>query len=413
MIAKLTKTIRRVSGLFSLVAVAVIVSSSSITQATPANTLDSPVTLWPTPGQGSSVPFWWSYKWNDGPISFCARDGATRNTAIVAQYLNDGAYSNDASLLSFSFFKDDPCAYWGPNDNTLLRWYAKKMVNSNTRIYDSDPSNTDNFADQFFSFRGASIWRPYRGGASATGISDSSRTTTNLYNASNALVRQIKGRYAVNINGAFTYDGGYTYTYNNGDNAQVPNFFIFPNRKIEKDIVLTRNAASRTTPVTSGPKYYRYWTNDWNLQKSGAVPPTVYDNKSYVAYMRKTSVSWCESTNACKPVYYVAYSETNDDPSVGPVGTGACEEWWYAQDIGPIYISAYGYPGDASRPKSGLLTTAECKNAIALNKTVFTGAGVARYIDFPEQYFSTNPSNLLGWLKQDARCVATTCRVDY
>lgn len=401
MLTTFTRLTRTSFVVFTLIAVAMIVGSTSAVLARPANTLDTPVTLWPTPGS-AGTKFWWSYRWYDGPRRQCPNDGRVRNVAIVADYLNDGAY-NDSSLLSLSFFKDDPCTYWWSNNNGILRWYSKRMVNSNTWIYDSDPYNPDNYVNQFFSFRGLSMWTPYRGGASVTGISDPSRTTTDLYNASNGLVRQISGRYAVNIDGVFTYNGGYTYTYNDGDNAQIPNYPIFGNRKIDRDIVLSRNSSYRTTPVTSGYVQKRYFSGDWNLQRSGTTPSTSYD-KADIKYMRKTSFTW-----EGKPVYYVAYMELGDSSSTGPSGEGSCEEWWYAQDIGPIYIAAYN-DGDST---PGLLSRSTCENSIALNKTFYNGVGLVSYINNPEGYFATNPQNLVGYIKQDARCIILGCRVDY
>jgi hypothetical protein len=109
---------------------------------------------WPRPlfddPSSSNDAYWWVYDWHDGARSTCA-DATPKRAAITAGYLHDGAFGDDGielakRLLSISFFKDQPCTYWDPGRNRVLREYAWGWLPPAVRVADPNPA--------FLAFRG-------------------------------------------------------------------------------------------------------------------------------------------------------------------------------------------------------------------------------------------------------------------
>lgn len=259
------------------------------------------------------------------------------------------------------------------------------------------------------SFRGHSEWIPYRTTAWRTDVSDPRRTTTNFYppNSSSPTYR-INGRYAVNIDKRdgkglkFTYLGGYKYSNNHADNTPLPNYVVLPNRMIDADVIVSRNPPSASSALVGSLSYYRYLPDNWNGQRNGGPgyesktnPPNPY-SIAWSMFIRKTSMTW-----EGKPVLYVGFSE-GFDSATGPTGKAMCEEWWFAKDVGPIYIATY--------PLAPLAT---CRNSyLALNQGFYKGTEFIPYYNNPEGHFATSP-NLVGYLKQVERCIVGGCKVVY
>lgn len=375
------------------------------TSAIPTSGLRPAMDFWPLrPGDEQS---WWRYSWTNGPNNTLCNSSA-KELYIAADRLDDGAFdplSNGTDLISFNFFKSDKCIYPGVGSDTLLRWYSRGFVNSSTRI--NDTVNAGNFSQKFLSFRGASFWETDRSGSTRFGQADGT-------------TRSVNGRFAVNLNRRFTYVDGFKFSYTDRNNPtldtplddrQVPNYMVLPDRSLHADVILTRQGDRTPSNIDSAPLYFRYnpdrflkdipEVNDrriaaWNEMRHSLNTGGVAAR--WAMYMRPTSFKW-----EGKEVLYVGFSETNE--SNPPGGVGACEEWWFAQDIGPVYIAVYP---DA--------TPQQCRNGyLAVDKEVFTGVAVVPAIDNPELYFGSGAASaLIGYVKQTERCVHTSnCKVTY
>ena len=371
---------------------------------------------WPIPQPGQK--YWWLYHWTDGPQSSCISSG--QRVGISAQFMDDGAFQNESPyLLSINFFKEDPCTYWAPNQDLFLRWYSKGMITGPSTI--KSTSNPSISTATFMSFRGDSYWKPDR------------TIGSTIFKKNGVSIDSIPGRYAVYINGIFTYRGGTKYTYSNGDNSLLPNYASLPAVPIDADVVLSKNLSLRTPGTdqlvpptnntrvhctysaspTSTPPYWPGWDQEHNYPNqctSGDIRAAMF--------MRQTDYVWTEvwpdGSHHNFSVYYVGYSESGGFDWINPPeteatapgnhGTGACEEYWYAQGRGPIFIAAY--------PNTSLTT---CRDTyLAANKTIYLGGGVYdKAIDHPEQYFSSN-ANLIGTLKLYFACITDgICNIVY
>lgn len=116
---------------------------------------------------------------------------------------------------------------------------------------------------------------------------------------------------------------------------------------------------------------------------------------------------------------YVGFWESGD--YINSNSIGVCEEWWFAENIGPVYIASYS----ASREVT-------CIQNLAASNLILTPSPSCA-IDYPDLYlpaannravvqmsgYKIRPA--LGYLKLDDRCIQspsnvathTSCWVDY
>jgi hypothetical protein len=99
------------------------------------------------------------------------------------------------------------------------------------------------------------------------------------------------------------------------------------------------------------------------------------------------SVYWRQLTYDGKQVQYAGLSETQDVPG----SKGPCEEWWFAEDVGPIFIAKY--------PNK---TRGNCETLLN-----------ASTINNPQQHLDGRLNELVGYIRLVDKClVEGQCRVD-
>jgi len=306
--------------------------------------------FWPLPPSGST--YWWMYDWHKGPFSGCSGSDP-KKVGIAAGRLNDQAFHNDTGLISFSFFKDDACAYWGPGKDEILRWYSRGY----------QPSQLAAVPGSFLSFRGDSRWLVDRTGATQ-------------FVQGGLILDSVNGRYTASLGGTFPFDGGTRYQWSNGlADSQFPSYAVLPDAMRTGDVVVSRDPGRRVpSNLAVAPVYCSYlgqnptdaqrqqaWANERNTPD--ACTPV---NAGFAIFMRSTTYRYQGHA-----VQYVGYSEWAEDAS-GPRanGAGACEEWWYAQDVGPIAVVSY---------RGALLDAASAGNPRTCKQqlTAFNGGNVS------------------------------------
>jgi hypothetical protein len=330
----------------------------------------APATFWPLPAAGSGNVFWWVYDWkygsfSDGTAATCP-DTTARKVGISARYYNDGAF-NGQSLLAINFFKDHRCTYWDPGREAILRWYAQGMTSSATTIFDLEGSQ--NRSSVFLSFRGDSRWLPDRA------------QQTNFRDASGVVSYNINGRYAATVGGQHAFVGGYSYSFVDGD---FPVYGVLPDRPISADVVITRQTVAGRIDDAGRYCSYPAGADGWLAERNTPTTCTAAADVKWALYLRKTSMTY-----QGKQVLYAGYSETPDSG-----GIGACEEWWFAQDIGPIRLGVY--------PTADWTT---CKSRLA-------GTSAGGNVNDPAAHFQSRKSSMRGWLELAGRCTTTGCGVD-
>jgi hypothetical protein len=361
--------------------------------------LKPPMTFWPLPALDSlPIPssdknqaYWWTYDWHEGGARTAVVPGYTcqGKTALSATYFNDGAFhddlSNPANLLAISHFKDSGCMYWRAGFDQLLRWYAYGFVTANTPLFGK--SGSGNAASRFLTFRGDSRW--YHGPSNVTfgttsGVNDT--IITNSY-----------------VGGA--YWNGFKYTSTGGDNHQFPNYTILPDRMVDADVVLAPDDALRLprNPVNNQSIITDAATNcgfgNWNDQRNDVNCTFNSPPGKWALFIRPTTYIY-----QGKEVLYVGYSESG----AAATDRGPCEEWWYAKDIGPIYISVYQWYEDNNVNAYHAPTLNQCKGLLA-------GTRTANYVDVnnPEAFFNSTAATRVGYLKLKNYCILNTCRVSH
>jgi hypothetical protein len=323
-------------------------------------------TFWPLPSAGSGQVYWWVYSWKYGayldspPTAANCPDQAPMKVGVSARYYNDGAFLNDTSLIAINYFKDHACTYRDPGREAILRWYSRGFQPSATTVVDHEGSA--NYSASFLSFRGDGRWMPDRS------------LQTEFRDASGATKQTVNGRYAPTVNSQHAYIDGFSYSFADGD---FPVYGTLPDRPLSADVVVTRQSVPGQ--IDDEGIYCRYAAGQsgWDAQRYQLTNCTTYPPVKWAVYFRRTSFTY-----QGKQVQYVGYSET---PDAG--GAGACEEWWFAEDIGPIYIAKY-------RPQDW----AACKQVLAA-----TSAG--GQVSNPAAHFQQRMPQLRGWLELLESCL--------
>lgn len=332
---------------------------------------------WPLPPAGQT--YWWTYLWSDGNYYPCTGPLPAGVVGLAAQNLNDGAFRSNRvgyeKLISLSFFKAIDCTYWFPGQAEILRWYA--------RGYRSWQNGQDLVAN-ILSFRGHSRWCVDRGGQ--TGFDRGTRTETS-----------INGRYTVasctDPNTNVTYPSPplvsgtrYGLSFANGSPSYanvMPPYPIVPDRPLNLDVTAT--TTYRTT--ANGEQG---WRDARDCNPSGE--PCLGTDQGITWF-----VSWKEVpgyTYAGKKVQYAGFSETGlRNDAIGP-----CEEWWFAEDIGPIYVIIYPF-STLAQAKTLLYGTSVYPNQ-SLDQT-------------PEAHMRRRQNSMVGSLFLTASCLDNSCRVRY
>jgi hypothetical protein len=316
------------------------------------------------PWPQNPVSYWWRYFWADG---VCSPYGPLPKKSVVltANRFNDGAFQGEP-LISVNFFKEDRCSYWGAQlDDPILRWYARGYVPAPNAALGT-----------FLSFRGATAWCCDRN----AGSTQFKRGGHNRY----SVTQRYTFRCPPPDNGnalkflAIRYHG----------NANYPSEPLVPNMPLDRtiselfiyDVLGERDSG---------------WNNVRNCAPTGSNCNAV----------RSVAVQWTVVWRAIpmerytyqgKQVQYAGIVETE------PGQPGQCEDWWFAEDIGPIFIISY--------PNATL--------QFALDHYLYGTApdGLASGNYDPEthaQRHQTGRNQMQGYLALQERCTDSTCSVTY
>jgi hypothetical protein len=293
--------------------------------------------------------------------------------------LNDGAFRSNQpgfeKLISISFFKAVDCTYWYPNRNESLRWYCRGY-----RPWHQG----NNLVANILSFRGHSRW-----------CTDRSGNTIFKRGAANA--EFINGRYTVatcsdpNTNVSHPSPPlvvgtryGDVFTNANPPHAStIPPYAVLPDRPLNLDVTAT----TFYRDIGSGRQG---WWDTRQCDPSGR--PCVGVDRGLTWF-----VSWKEVpgyTYAGKKVQYAGFCE----PGLQPTTIGATEEWWFAEDIGPIYIIAYPF------------STLAQSRLLLYGTSVYPNPGLDQT---PEAHIQRRLDSMVGYLSLTSRCIDGTCSVQY
>lgn len=360
--------------------------------------------FWPLPSENivwadeqEERAYWWKFRWTRGDQRWHPADppgacppGAQHDMFMSAVRMADGAYSG-APMISINMLKQSPCAYWYPRAGVDrgLRWYTKGFL-------PASGLQVNGQTVQFLSFRGWSEW--------------SQRTHDTVHSGNETA--EVLGK-------------GFDYAYTGGARIwnvagcasaedRMPPYAVVPDRPVDVDIVIAASETSAKRPDgtpypsstlnTDPPIDARYcWysasANGWSDLRSsveqGSHCPGGAKAGKWVMHVRST-----QATHLGKPIVYVGFWEQTTDT---PGGVGVCEEWWFAKDIGPVYLVQYP-----------LSTRSACKQNLAISNTIYPPVNVRGYQD-PANYVSY-PDTLgraVGSMALEKHCVTGACQVDY
>jgi hypothetical protein len=277
---------------------------------------------WPLPPAGKI--YWWTYLWADGFNYRCTGPLPAGKMALVAQNLHDGAFRSNQpgveQLISISFFKSIDCSYWSPNRGEILRWYCRGYRGWH---------NGSTLIANILSFRGHSRWCMDRSGNTIL-----KRGTLNA--------DFINGRYtgesATDPNLNVTYPAPplvlgtrYGDVFFNSEPAYantLPPYPVVPDRPLNLDVTVSTFYRNIGTGRQG-------WWDTRQCDPSGRPCVGVDSGTTWF-------VSWKEVpgyTYQGKKVHYAGFCE----PGLQSTTVGPTEEWWFAEDIGPIYVIAYPF----------------------------------------------------------------------
>lgn len=395
----------------------------------------SSTTFWPLPttknrilGTGIYDSYWWTYEWVDGDKSPCNPkdyESPTSRKAIISATkfddmffgdtptntndltLNDSVHTTD--LISINFFKSEPCTYWYPGQNLNLRWYAIGMSQStkdtipvkdhfNYPYSASNPSQSlyPNSTSTFLAFRAHTTWKRGTG-------------TVKVYNpGNNTPIAQVPGSYwNGDFDGTVMYSRKITTTNVITDNSEIVNYAILPDRMLTADVIIPNSGPRLRSDPDQAFSNQQYFCvlYEFLFQSSYTCPPGGDNYWPWHMFIRQTSLVF-----EGQPVIYVGFSEGNrvdsngdgiaDDPSGRP-----CEEWWFAKNIGPIYIASYG-------SNNMDLDGVQCEKLLAGTATP-NGYPNGWRVNNPLTHFALNRSNLTGYLRITGYCLDVNCSTDY
>lgn len=408
--------LRVISLFFVVFSFIILVPNSSQALAVNSNAND----YWPLPTAGSNQVYWWKYRWFAkgiaDQISEC-KQTQNQYAAISAQYFNDGAFgTSSSSLLSLSYFKDHKCLYWEPLDDTILRTYIDDYKTSTNSIADLAGIIAQR---AFLSAKGHSQWYPYRNSATQcvkvdTTLpdlvdKDPTNTSTRFYKPGvTQPTFNINGRYTQNIgtkNGSncdyyhSAFAGGYRADFESGG-TPIPTYSLIPRVPFNGEIYVSKRPNVGT--IYDRQMLYRIGAGDWAGMRSTTHPTTA--TKIYFEWgmsIRQTSITY-----QGHPVMYIGFAEPGVNMATGNPDVGACEEWWVAQGIGPIYIARYtdGYKLNNGANWMNNSTVDHCKSYLAVTSNEFNN---------PETHFDKVGTYMTGYLKLEDYCISDGCKVNY
>ncbi|MCC6559245.1 MAG: hypothetical protein IT372_40480 [Polyangiaceae bacterium] len=357
---------------------------------------------WPLPSESitwadeqEERAYWWKLLWtrgsqrwdpNDDPAACPA--GAQHSVLMSAVRMADGAF-NATPLISVNMLKQHPCAYWYPRAGTdrALRWYSLGYRAASGIQVGGQSVN-------FLSFRGWSVWDQEHGGS-----------TVHSGNGTESLASRF----------SYTFrDGFRIQNWSNGaiEEGRMPPYAVVPDRAVNVDITVAAAGTSARNPdgtlypgstLNTGapiePRYCRYsasggWSDlRFTPDDCSGSPGGQATSGKWVMVNRSTTASYAGS-----PVVYVGFWEDGD---VAGDALGVCEEWWFAKDVGPVYL--------VQHPPADLAT---CRQQLAINHSLYPGL-VA--IHTPSLYVQS-PLTLqrsIGTMSLQKHCVTGACQVDY
>jgi len=327
--------------------------------------------FFPLPAVSSNTTFWWILKWTDGTQSSCPPNASKPlHMATVAQNLHDGALG--AELITIQNFKDEPCMYWGPNDDEILRWYTLgyqpskvpiQLLNSQSVVRDV----------KFLAFAG-----------DAGFVTDHDKDLV-IERKERDEAWRVNGGYKDDLGSSFT--GGYRYEMTRGE---FPRYGIVPDQQLTANAIITQYDNLVPGRVDEIAKYCGYpaTPSGWQQLRLNATDCVVRHVEKWALYMRAVTSFQFHG----RAVQYVGYSETDDNTTV--LGAG-CEEWWYADGIGPFLIARYPH-----------LDAYSCQSLLA-------GSSTNGLWERPYEYLELRRPQLVGWVELIDWCLDDGCPIRF
>jgi hypothetical protein len=164
--------------------------------------------------------------------------------------------------------------------------------------------------------------------------------------------------------------------------------------------VISRIASMRTFGLSEPLAWCDY--DSWqamHVDMAAGACPNEAQLMRYAAFMRPATI---DVDGIATDALYVGFSEGPDDLT----SEGACEEWWFAKDIGPLYIGVY-YTFIGNTAQFSGKTYQGCRDLLAMRS--------AERLNSPEAHFASVNAQLVGYLKlQGANyCNQAACYVDW
>ncbi len=301
--------------------------------------------FWPMSDVSSGINRpWWRYTWTNGeaftfPFNWICTTGAQQDTLTYLSR-NDHAFAPPRTQVVVNMTKENICGYWSPTTGRHLRWYSEGWKEA------KGSENVHGDILNFLSFRGWTLWER-----------DTS-VNTGLFNT--LLYPGISPSYVI---------AGGTGDYIAGSMARQ--------RHLKKGVLGTRVAAERKFPtygivpdesvklklrLTSGhpelgPNFlqqydFGHWYNRGNVNgvtyhgcgpvadittASATCEGEPVGNIKAVWRLRTipSDYKYIDKLGNSHDVIYSGFAEGIDGDAI------VCEEWFFAEDIGPIAMAQY------------------------------------------------------------------------
>jgi hypothetical protein len=333
--------------------------------------------VWPLPSVGQE--YWWVFEWAGDSSCTGKKVGIWATHFEGSSQKGDGAFQRE-DLISINFLKDAACAYWGPGTDHLFRWYSRGFVQVSDGVQDI---KTGGMVDSFLSFRGHSEWCPDRG-------------LNNLFKDGSTTHFTINGVYTYTCaNGAHSFQKGYRYGRYDGEYMAL--YASVPDRPFTANTLRLDSSVGPNANRLRFPGGSQGWSDLRQCSPTAATcaGSTVLEDAAWFVTWRAIPTS--EYTFHGKQVQYAGFSETAAESG----SIGACEEWWFAEDIGPIYLIKY--------PRENL---ANCM--AKLNGTDLRG-----FLSNPVDQISRASGDMIGYLRPASLtppyswCLSGGCKVEW
>lgn len=310
--------------------------------------------FWPMDDVSDLNRPWWRFRWTNGgnyPQDKCAVDFTRHCTkgeqqdGLIYLSTNQHAFEPPRTQTVVNVVKEDFCGYWSPTTDRQLRWYAEGW---------KEAMATEEAGEtlSFLSFRG---WTEWTMGEQNTGI-----YTTSLYPPmpdADFVVDGAIGAYREKTMARQVHLENNVWS---GAEDKFPTYTAVPDESLPLELQITSGQAElggNFFEQHDGTSWQPRGTDIQNLTYHGCNA-VLEDGDEGMATASATCMSgsdidpgglavWRLSTRPTSyqfnghDVIYVAYAEgpeAADVPGV-PGGTVVCEEWFFAENVGPIAIA--------------------------------------------------------------------------